>query len=65
MAKLGESLSALLDGLEEVGFESLPAAMEFDLRKAMDLPHEEEALQEFLKPLPTDEALLREKLDFL
>ncbi len=37
MARLGESLSSVLDGLEELGLEGIPASMEYDLRHAMDL----------------------------
>ncbi len=37
VARLGESLSSVLDGLEELGLEGVPASMEYDLRRAMNL----------------------------
>lgn len=38
VSQLGESLNNILDGLEEIGFEDIPPELEYDLRKAMNLP---------------------------
>ncbi len=58
VAKLGESLSSVLDGLEELGLEGVPASMEFDLRRAMNLhepspsPYQHRSFADADSPLP-------------
>ena len=67
-ARLGESLNHILNGLEDLGLDEIPAELEHDLRLAMNLPSaasfsDDEVSEELLSPLlgmsPTNARVLQ------